>query len=66
MKWLNIYFSIISSLISAQAMIVTGEHSPHLGPSEALFHHLMEIDRKKYSILKPDCGPSVLEEKVSC
>jgi len=49
--------------LKAQAMIVTGEHSPHLVPSEALFHHLMEIDRKKHSILKPDCGPSVLEEK---
>ena len=46
-------------------MVVTGEHSPHLVPSEALFHHLSEVDRSKYSILKPDCGPSVLEEKVS-
>lgn len=48
----------------AQAMIVVGEHSPHLHQAESeLFRHLSEVSRSKYSILKPDCGASVLEEK---
>ncbi|KAK3706778.1 hypothetical protein QZH41_015343 [Actinostola sp. cb2023] len=48
---------------TAHVMVVTGEHSVHKELSEQFFHALSEYDRKKYSILKPDCGASVLEEK---
>ncbi|EDO32493.1 predicted protein [Nematostella vectensis] len=48
---------------TAYIMVVTGEHSPHKEQSEQFFRVLSPVDRKKYSILKPDCGTSVLEEK---
>ncbi|KXJ16185.1 uncharacterized protein ZK1073.1 [Exaiptasia diaphana] len=48
---------------TAYIMVVTGEHSVHKELSEQFFHALSEYDRKKYSILKPDSGASVLEEK---
>ncbi|XP_031567576.1 uncharacterized protein ZK1073.1-like [Actinia tenebrosa] len=48
---------------TAHVMVVTGERSLHKELSEQFFRILSECDRKKYSILKPDCGASVLEEK---
>lgn len=48
---------------TAHILVVTGEHSVHKELSEDFFHELSVFERAKYSILKPDCGASVLEEK---
>lgn len=47
-------------------LVVTGEHSPHRRDTEDKFYYgdvLKQTDVKIKSLLTPDCGASVLEEK---
>ncbi|KAJ7390710.1 hypothetical protein OS493_022789 [Desmophyllum pertusum] len=47
-------------------LVVTGEHSPHRKNTEDKFYYgdvLKQTDVKIKSLLTPDCGASVLEEK---
>lgn len=47
-------------------LVVTGEHSPHRRDTEDKFYYgdvLKKTDVKIKSLLTPDCGASVLEEK---
>ena len=64
-----LHFNVIISGQWGIAFVVQRERTLYnlfwcMFPQESLYHVLSPLDPKKYSILHPDCGASVLEEKV--